>query len=259
MHDALIKILRRVLLLIGKGILPLLCHLRLEGRAHLTQAQGPLILVANHFSWLDPPVLALALPFAPAFLVASEAQDRPWVRFFIHLFRCVPIWRGQVDRAALRTALATIDAGQVLGIFPEGGVNPHLAERVARGETVPELQGNLSRVSAELIQARSGVALIAVMSQARILPVALLGTEQILGNLRRLRRTSVTIQIGPVFGPLTIAPGVHGPARRRQLDVLTDQLMQAIAQLLPSAHRGYYRTEESMATNQPGQEHPTQV
>jgi 1-acyl-sn-glycerol-3-phosphate acyltransferase len=241
MQQQLLRWVRRPLLAVGRLISHLLLDIRIEGRHHLPQQSEPLILIANHFSWFDPAVLGLSLPFVPAFLVATEAQKRLWVAAIIRIFECIPIWRGQVDRTAIRNTLAALAAGKIVGIFPEGGINPALAERVARGETVPELRGNTGRINAELVQARAGAALIAVQSKAKILPVGLLGTEQILGNLRRLRRTQIRIIIGPRFGPLEIEPGINGQARRRQLDALSDEMMRRIAELVPPEHRGYYR------------------
>jgi 1-acyl-sn-glycerol-3-phosphate acyltransferase len=162
------------------------------------------------------------------------------VRLFTRLFRCIPIWRGQVDRDALRAVVGALQAGQVIAIFPEGGVNPELAELVARGEQIPEVQGNLSRVNPQLIKGRTGVAWVAVMSQARILPVALLGTEQIAGGLSKFQRTAVTIRLGPIFGPLSVEAELKGAARRRRLDELTDGMMQQIAALCPPKQRGHY-------------------
>jgi 1-acyl-sn-glycerol-3-phosphate acyltransferase len=243
MQQQLLQWARRPLLALGRLISHLLLDIRIEGRHHLQGPPEPLILIANHFSWFDPAVLALGLPFVPAFLVATEAQHRPWLAAIIRMFECIPIWRGQVDRTAIRNTLAALERGKIIGIFPEGGINPALAERVARGETVPEMRGNTGRIKAELVQARAGVALIAIQSKAKILPVGLLGTEQILGNLRRLRRTSIRIIIGPRFGPLAIEAGISGQARRRRLDALSDEMMRRIAELVPPENRGYYRQQ----------------
>jgi 1-acyl-sn-glycerol-3-phosphate acyltransferase len=236
-----LDIARKGLVGIGRLVTWPLLELRIEGREHLPTHPARLILIANHFSWFDPPVLALALPFAPAFLVATEVRNRWWTRLLVELFECIPIWRGQVNRQAFRQTLQALDAGKVVTIFPEGGVNPALAEQVARGETIAGLQGNTARQQAQLAQARSGVAMIAVMSGAPVLPVALFGTEQILANLRQFRRTSITVRIGPVFGPLAIETHLTGQTRRRRLDALAHAMMHRIAMLFPPEKRGYYQ------------------
>ena len=232
--------LRITLLAIGRLICLVLFRVTVEGREHIPPQPERLMLIANHFSWFDPPVLALALPITPAFVVATEAHERRWVSVLLRLFDTIPIWRGQVDRAAFRLAAEAMQQGKVVGIFPEGGINPDLAERRARGETVARLQGNMSRANAQLIPARAGAALLATMTEAQILPVGVLGTEQIAGNLRRFRRTRIIIRIGPVFGPITADPALRGQGRRRWLDEQVDQMMRRIAALLPPTHRGPY-------------------
>ena len=188
------------LLLIGLGRLvsALLFDLHVEGADNLHDAERrPLILIANHFSWFDAPLLALHLPFQPAFLVATESFRNRFFGTLMLFFDCIPIWRGQVDRQALRNALQSLEQGKVVGIFPEGGMNPANAARVARGERIMEVHENASRRSATLAPARPGSALLAVNSHAYVLPVAVLGSEHIQDNLPRWRRTAITIPHRP--------------------------------------------------------------
>lgn len=240
MRKLLLGVTRQTLLVIGWLIAKLFLRVEFEGRENLPPRSESYILIANHFSWFDPPILGLVLPSPPSFLVAVEAQERSWVALIVRLFDCIPIWRGQVDRTAIRTTLSALARGKVVAIFPEGGINPQMAARVAQGEVIPELAGNLNRIPPVLIPARSGTALIAVMSQAPIVPVGLLGVNVFWNNLRRLRRTTITLRIGAVMGPLTIDPELTGRARRRCLDELTHQMMRSVAELLPHENRGYY-------------------
>ena len=240
--------------ILGRLLSFILFDVTVEGKEHLpTDAQRPLIVIANHFSWFDAPLLAIHLPFQPAFLVATESLNRWWVRSFIQLFEGIPIWRGQVDRNALRLSLEGLKRGLILGIFPEGGMNPSIRERVARGEQIAEIRGHASRIGGTLIRGRSGSALLAVQGQAHILPVAIIGSENILTNLPRWRRTPITFRIGPVFGPLQLDESLRGPARRAQLDQLTDDMMRHIAALMPPERRGPYATDatDSVAVADP--------
>ena len=217
----------------------ILFDIEVRGRENLAEAKRrPLIVIANHFSWFDPALLSVYLPFAPAFLVATETFQRKWMAPVIRLFDGISIWRGQVDRDAFRKAHKVLDDGKVLGIFPEGGMNPENQERIARGETIPEMRGHASRRSGALAKARPGSALIAVQARSYILPVALIGTEHILDNLSQFKRTPITITIGPVFGPLTVPDGLRGPERRAVIDTLSDEMMLQIARLMPPARRG---------------------
>jgi 1-acyl-sn-glycerol-3-phosphate acyltransferase len=238
------SVLRALLInVLGRFLSFVLFDVTVEGKENLPPAnQRPLIVISNHFSWFDAPILAIHLPFPPAFLVATESMNRWWVRGFINLFDGIPIWRGQVDRNALRLSVEGLKRGLILGVFPEGGMNPDNRERIARGEQIPEIRGHTSRRSGALVRGRSGSALLAVQSEAYILPVAIIGSEKIVDNLPRLRRTPITFRIGPVFGPLVIDESLRGPERRAQLDHLTDEMMIHIAKLFPPERRGPYVT-----------------
>src|SRR3954469_23547076 len=185
------SILRFVIInIVGRFLCFVLFDIKVEGRENLpAPTRRPLMVISNHFSWFDAPILAIQLPFQPAFVVATESMQRWWVRGFIRLFDGIPIWRGQVDRNALRQSIDALKRGLVLGVFPEGGMNPDNSERVARGEQIPEIRQHASRRSGALIRGRSGSALLAVQSATYILPVAIIGSENILDNLPHLRRT----------------------------------------------------------------------
>lgn len=232
--------MRRIILALGRGLGRIILSVRVEGAEHLPQQREPLIVISNHFGWFDAYILTLHLPFQPVFLVATESQRKWYVRFFMHLFDGIPIWRGQVDRDAFRSSFKMLGEGRSLGVFPEGGINPELAERIARGEQIMSLDGATSRINGKLARAKPGTALLATMSKKRILPVALLGSDRIGLNLRRMRRSNVTMRIGPIFGPLAVEDGVSGPARRARIDALSDEMMRHIAALFPNEKRGPY-------------------
>ena len=252
------SVLRYLLIRVGRVLSFILFDLTVHGKENLPAPnQHPLIVIANHFSWFDAPLLAIHLPFYLAFVVATESLRNWWVRHFINLFDGIPIWRGQVDRNAIRLSLEGLKRGLNLGIFPEGGMNPDNADRIARGEKIPELRGHTSRRSGTLVRGRSGSALLAVQSQAHILPVAIIGSEKIIDNLKRLRRTRVSLIIGPVFGPLELDASLQGPERRAELDRLTDKMMIRLASLFPPERRGPYvdptlsqnRTRQKLASS----------
>lgn len=240
MQIAFRRALRLLLVYIGRLLCHLLFRVTIEGGDHAPRPPHGLLVISNHFSWFDAPIISLLLPYPPAYLIATEAIDNRWIRPFTTVFESIPIWRGQVDRQALTTAVQRLRAGEVVGIFPEGGINPDLADTVARGEQIAELQGNMSRTNGSLIRAKSGVALLATMSGTQLLPVALLGSQHILDNLRQWRRTPLTLRIGPTFGPLVLESELKGAARRQRMDQLADEMMRHVAALFPPENRGYY-------------------
>jgi 1-acyl-sn-glycerol-3-phosphate acyltransferase len=234
------RFLRAGLIIFCRLLARLLFRVIIEGSENAPRSPHNLLVISNHFSWFDAPLLSLFLPFPPAYLIATEAMEKAWIRTFTIIFESIPIWRGQVDRKALTTAVNQLQAGGIVGIFPEGGVMPELADLVASGQQIPELRGNMSRSSAQLVRAKSGVALLATMSGAQILPVALIGSHELMDNLKQRRRPPITIRIGPVFGPLILDPNAKGQARRQQLDEFSDEMMRHVAALFPPENRGYY-------------------
>lgn len=203
---------------------------------------GSLIVIGNHFGIFEAPLMMAFLPYENmTFMVATEIQESRIMRFLVELYEAIPIWRGQPDREALRAALAWLESGGVLGIMPEGSVDPDLQAQIeATGRQTGLRGGPSARRTAELLPPRPGAAYLAVRSGAPVLPVAFLGGEQILVNLRSLRRTAVTMTVGQPFGPLTVDETLPKVARRHELDELGHTMMRHLAELLPPQNRGQY-------------------
>lgn len=240
MYAALQGILQSVLVFLGRLIGSLFISVSISGLENIPRSEA-LILVSNHFSWFDGPLLMIFLPFRIAFLLAIETERVCFFRFLSRTFNLIPIWRGQVDRKAMRAALAALQDGRTVGVFPEGGIDPSMAGARERGERIEQIAGHTARHSAELIRPQSGIGLLATQAQARLLPVAVLGTEKILVNLRRLRRTKVRIRVGHPFGPMAIPDDLTRRERRRHLDALAHEAMRHVAALLPPVNRGPYQ------------------
>lgn len=237
--------MRRAMLALGRAIAAIIFAVRVEGRNNITNDSEPVIVIANHFGWFDAYILTVHLPFVPVFLVATESQRKWYVRFFMNLFDGIPIWRGQVDREAFRSALAAMEEGRSLGVFPEGGINPEMAERIARGEMIVTDTGPTARYNGTLAKAKPGAALLATMSQRRVLPVALIGSERVGKNIRRFRRTRVRMIIGPVFGPFDLDAKLTGTHKRERLDAISDEMMRHIAVYFPEDKRGPFAGDET--------------
>lgn len=240
MFAALQTILQSILVFMGRVISIPFISVTVTGLEHIPRSEA-LILVSNHFSWFDGPLLMIYLPIRIVFLLAVETERVCFFRFLSRTFNLIPIWRGQVDRKAMRAAIAALKEGRTIGVFPEGGIDPTMAAARERGERIEQIAGHTARHSANLIQAQSGIGLLATQAQTRLLPVALLGTEKILINLRRLRRTQVRIRVGRPFGPLSLPDDTPRRERRQHFDALTQDTMRQIAALLPPGNRGPYQ------------------
>ena len=237
----MLRSLRRAfLLLLGRILKRIFVSLTITGWENLPE-KGPLIVISNHFSLFEAPLIGLTLPTIPTYMVATELQSHWFVRILFGAFDLIPVWRGKVDRAALQRALQVLGEGGIVGIMPEGGIVPDLMAAISSGEQIHRLPlEQTARQSAQLMRARPGVAYLATRASAQILPIAFLGTEKIIGNMKRLRRTKVKMIIGRPFGPLTLDASLRGAARRRCLDELGDVMMRHLAALMPPKNRGPY-------------------
>lgn len=204
----------RLLRWIFNALFTLLARREVTGLENLP-AHGPYILVGNHLSRLDLPLIYGLIGDERITGWAAEKYERHW--FFGTLVRMgggTFIRRGEVDRGALESAVEWLRAGKIFGMSPEG---------------------TRSRTGA-LIRAKTGAAYLAAETGAPVIPIAITGTERVLPTLLRLRRPRVTARFGePLHLPLP-PEGDRGPALRRN----TDEIMCHIAAMLPPAYRGVY-------------------
>lgn len=193
---------------------------------------GPVIVVANHLHNFDPVVISAALPRPVYYMAKRELFAHPAFNWLIRNFGAFPVNRGAPDRVALRQALALLNEGLVVGILPEG----------TRSLTGALTAGN------------PGVALIALQSGAPILPVGITGTESLpldakAEATKRIRRGRWQVRV-VVGHPFTLPP--RRPGEKQDLAAATDQIMLAIAALLPPAYRGVYADRLKETTGRAG-------
>lgn len=197
-----------------------ICRRVVEGRENVP-ADGPLILVSNHLSLVDPPLLGAVFPRPIRFMAKEELFHAPIVQWVVAGYRAFPIRRGEADRQALQTTLRLLKQGEVVGIFPEG-------TRSRRGA---------------MTAAHQGVALIALRSGAPLIPVGIAGTEQIFRCPRSSLRPAVVVRIGR---PFHLEPTGNGTGREA-LAGHTDRIMREIAALVPPPYRGIYASVAGVA------------
>jgi 1-acyl-sn-glycerol-3-phosphate acyltransferase len=83
-------------------------------------AQGPLVIMSNHISALDPPVVGCIMNRQVYFMAKEELFKNRIVSWALKMIGTFPIKRGKADLKALKNAFMILKKGQVLGIFPEG-------------------------------------------------------------------------------------------------------------------------------------------
>lgn len=202
--------------------LRLLCRYEFVNR-EVSLPDEPLVVVSNHLSWLDIPLLAVAIRHRRiSFMAKKEYFHSPVHAFIIRVMGSFTVDRRKVDRSAFDLAAKALQDGRALGIFPEG----------TRSRTLQLQKGKL------------GVAFIALRSNAVILPVGISGTEKIRhkyqgSDKKLLYRPRVTVNIGQPFR----LPPVNGKPNRADLVTSTETVMKRIADLLPQDYRGVYRSD----------------
>ena len=89
----------------------------------LLPEQGAAIVAANHVSGLDPLLLIAASRRPLRFLIASEEYHRPVLHWLFRAAGCIPVDRQGRPEKALRAALAALEKGDVVALFPHGGIH----------------------------------------------------------------------------------------------------------------------------------------
>jgi len=176
---------------------------RVIGRRNVPM-QGSLVVVANHGSHLDPPLLGHALGRPVAFMAKEELFRVPLLGPLIRALAAYPVKRGASDREAIRTATARLNEGWATGVFLDG-------TRQADGR---------------INQPMPGAALLAARSGSPLLPVAIINSHRALGTGQSMPRlVPIQIRIGEPVPP---------PASRRKpdLEATTVELQRRINALL---------------------------
>jgi 1-acyl-sn-glycerol-3-phosphate acyltransferase len=186
---------------------------RVTGRGNVPP-YGPLIIVANHQSYFDSPLLSTSIPRRTRFLAKDALFKGPVVSWLLRSYGAYPLSRNSADIGAYRWALRQLERDRAIALFPEG-----------------------TRTLGGMRKAHPGVALLALRSQAPILPVGITGTER-LGSIFRVFKPTGTVGVN-MGAPFSL-PNVDGNPGREVLDSLTEMIMQRIAALLPKAYHGVY-------------------
>lgn len=215
------KLIRRVLQTLSVPAFALLTDLEITGLENLPPS-GPLIIVGNHFSFIDPVCFVRLAPWQLEFVGGANMPHAPfWAKIIPFLWGYHPLYRGTGATDSLKTSVEILKKGGILGIFPEAG--------------------NWATV---LRPARPGTAFIATLSGAPILPVGLVGLNDVFPSLFRGRRAKIRFVIGKPFGPFRVTG--RGREKREQLDEIGHEIMRRIAELIPSERRGHYSDDPAI-------------
>ncbi len=198
-------------------IFTILSPIGIAGRANIPR-RGAYLVVFNHVSLYDAPLLLAIWPKALEALGAQDIWSRPGQSTLAKLYGVIPVLRGEVDRDSISAVLAALRSGRPLLMAPEGG-RSH-----GRG----------------MAQGKPGVVYFVEATGVQVLPVGITGTtdDYFQRGVHGLR-PKVRVIIGKPFSlPAGLGDSAASPREARQMKV--DHIMHHIAALLPEEYKGYY-------------------
>jgi 1-acyl-sn-glycerol-3-phosphate acyltransferase len=177
--------------------------------------QGPVILVSNHVTSLEVPLLFAHLqPRRMIGLAKTETWDSRFMGWLFTLWEAIPVRRGEADLDAMRRCLDVLKSNGILAIAPEGTRSRH----------------------GRLLRGQPGIVTLALRTGAPIQAIAHWGGEAFGSNLKRLKRTDFRVRVGQPFYLDAHGEKVTGEVRQ----AMVDEIMCRVAELLPEAYHGEY-------------------
>jgi 1-acyl-sn-glycerol-3-phosphate acyltransferase len=198
-------------------------RIHIEGKDHVPR-DGAAIIAANHRSFLDSIFLPLVIPRRVTFVAKAEYFDDKKTAWFFRGVGQIPIRRegGSASERALDSAMEVLRDGGVFGIYPEG---------------TRTRDGYMHR-------GHTGVARLAMRSGAPVIPVGLIGTDEVQPTDKKMPRLFKRVAIR--FGePLEPARYGDRPNDHLALREYTDEIMYEIAQLSGYEYVDTYATRKA--------------
>ena len=196
---------RRVLRVLMNILFPMLCKARVIGEDNVP-AEGPVILMMNHISYVDPLIITATMQQRYVIAMAKvETLDSFLPRLLLRLWGNFVVKRGEIDRSALMNAIGIVQSGRCLLLAPEGTRHPQSGLR----------------------EPRDGMAYIAAKADAVIVPVAVTGVLDWAASLKRLRRVQATVTYGRPFR-FRIEKRINKTLRAQMMQEAMYQLAQTI-------------------------------
>ncbi len=207
-------VLGYIVLLLGS----ILAKTRIKGTENIPK-KGPFILVCNHFNRLDPPFVIFAIKRPINFLMASDQTLEAQLMWAPWLYGFIPTNRQNIGPSTIKQSISALKKGEVVGIFPEGAAT----EQYIR-------------------PAKQGAAYLAMTTGAPILPMSLIGMNNIWTNWFKGIRPKLQIKIGKTFFPTSL------PKERKErieaIKITGEEIMCRIAALLSEEYHGVYIGDE---------------
>jgi 1-acyl-sn-glycerol-3-phosphate acyltransferase len=159
---------------------------------------GAFLFASNHISHFDPFILSSIVRRKIDWMAMAEFFPVPLLGFFLRAVDAFPAERDRADRATIRTAIARLKQGRIVGIFPEGGIRDG-ARSLLEGAPL-----------------RPGASTLAQLAGVPIVPCVIVGSDRLYAEKSwlPLRRTPIWIAFGD---PITHFPDLEKSAARERL------------------------------------------
>ena len=193
-------------------------------RQDLIPAEGGFILAANHISYVDPMTLGVYILDAgrsPKYLAKSSLFEKPLIKHVFIGAKQIPVYRGTTDASnALTAAVEAVPAGDLRGDLPRRQRHPR------SGLLADE-------------EAQTGVARLALMSGAPVVPVAQWGPQDLWRYKAKFPRPVPRKKVHAITGPPVDLSAYDGqPMTADVLREVTDLIMARITDLLVELRGG---------------------
>lgn len=171
--------------------------------------EGPVILASNHASFLDPPLVGIALRRAVWYLARRSLLQWPILGPIFPSLNVIPVERDGNDRSALKQIIKLLESGEGVVLFPEGTRSPN---------------GKLQR-------GQPGIGLLIAKTQAPVVPVRIFGSfEAFPKNARIPRAVPINVRFST---PVDFQTHERKASTREDYQKLSDRVMEAIAHIKP--------------------------
>ncbi|HSE10675.1 MAG TPA: lysophospholipid acyltransferase family protein [Nocardioidaceae bacterium] len=184
--------------------------IRTHGHEYV-QPRGPHIIASNHLGFLDGPVLAAFAPRPVHALTKKEMFEGRTGRV-LRAFGQIPLSRYELDPSAIKDCLRVLRDGGVVAIYPEG-----------------------TRGSGEFVRVHSGVAYLALVTGAPVVPLAVFGTREPGGGLDSVPQRGARFDL--VYGPPVYLEAQPWPRRQADVRQAVETLRKTFAEHLVEARR----------------------
>lgn len=159
-----------------------LMRVRVAGCRHIPK-HGAFLLLSNHISHFEPPMLATAIPRKMSWVVGKDMYAHTVGDAFFRCIDAIPMDREKSDRVAVREILRRLHKGMPVGLFPEGGIRSGSGSLLG-GQPIDEAVGTLAR-----------------LGRAPVVPCVVLGTDKLYCKDAWAWKTAVDFRFGAPLLP----------------------------------------------------------